>query len=62
MRPSPHGHWYPQPDVARLATALRAMCSAANSRGRLDEGGCDYNTDAGVAYRHAQETLKELGL
>lgn len=41
----------------KLLDALKNMCSAANNRGRLDEGGCDFNTEAGFAYREAMKLI-----
>jgi hypothetical protein len=43
-----------------ILNALQEFCYAANSRGRLDPGGCDYNTETGFAYRNACELIEEI--
>ena len=42
---------------SKLVAVLKNLCYAVNTRGRLDEGGHDYNTEEGSAYRAAWAVL-----
>jgi hypothetical protein len=47
-----------QSQLNELRDVARSLCQEANSRGRLDPGGCDSNTSVAYAYR---KTLEQLG-
>lgn len=45
------------PSYTELRKALQAVCLELNTRGELSEGGSDFNTSIGNAYRAANDLL-----